>query len=335
MSDYSIYVLDESDVTISNGVGLDGVNQGNGSHLVGETLTFANQNFTQIEISDGGTDANFGDSDGDQTLNGAQEVDGVTYADGTAVEAEYSFVVTDGTDTWTLIGFNVNNSSPAYGTVEGIAVIGGPGGFPPAGVPLTVISASEGPNNAASAHATPICFAAGTLIECADGLRRIEEIVPGDMVRVSGGGLRPVLWAHSATWQAEGDAAPIEFDAGVIGNSRALRLSPQHRVLHESAQADLMFGANAVLVPAKAYLGQPGVRQVIGGEVTYVHLLFENHEVIFAEGARCESLNPGDVALDSVDGAAREALRGLLPSEALVTPFPALRRIEAQALLCA
>ena len=36
---YDIYVLEENAITISGGVGLDGVTQGDGSHLPGQTIT--------------------------------------------------------------------------------------------------------------------------------------------------------------------------------------------------------------------------------------------------------------------------------------------------------
>ena len=193
MANYSIYVLDESDITL-NGAVLDGVNQGSGVHLVGATLTINAPNWTPISISDGGTDASFGDSDNDQTLNGAQEIDGTTYASGTVVEAEYQFTVEDPSGTtYTLIGFNVNNSSPAYGTVEGLAFIGT---FPPVGVPLTVISNGEGPNYLAIDYAVP-CFTSGTLISTPTGQRRIDDLCVGDQVLTHAGPASPIRWPCS------------------------------------------------------------------------------------------------------------------------------------------
>ena len=46
MPDYSIYVLDEADITLSSSQ-LDGVTQGDGSHLVGVTLTLNSPAFTE------------------------------------------------------------------------------------------------------------------------------------------------------------------------------------------------------------------------------------------------------------------------------------------------
>lgn len=175
MADYSIYILDESDITIDGAV-LDGVTQGSGSHMVGATIVLENDNWNEVLVTD--NDSDFGDTDGSQVLNGDQVIDGVTYAGGTALEAEYALTVTDGTNTYTVVAFNVNNSNPAYGTIEGLAFIGPEGGFPPVGVELTVISNEEGPNYAAADYATPICFGPGTLIGTAIGPRPVEMLSP-------------------------------------------------------------------------------------------------------------------------------------------------------------
>ena len=83
----------ESDISLSGGAVLDGVTQGDGSHLVGEFLTINTTTTTEFFVTENDTD--FDDNDGDQLLNGTQSFDGTTYADGTRIEAEYQFVVQD------------------------------------------------------------------------------------------------------------------------------------------------------------------------------------------------------------------------------------------------
>ncbi len=315
---YDIYVLGESSLTLSSGQ-LDGVTQGDGSHLNGVTITLNSNAWTAISIND--DDANFQDSDGSQTLNGAQDVDGTTYASGSVVEAEYGITVSYGGQSWQLVAFNVNNSSPAYGTVEGLAFIGGPGGFPPIGVPLLVTSTQEGPNYLATEYATPICFADGTLIETSEGIRPVEQIEPGDLVLTSDNGAQPVRWRYSRSFPALGDLAPIVFEAGAIGNRRRLILSPQHRIKISDWRAQLWFGEDAVLVPAKFFVDDLTVRRVEGGMVTYNHLMFDDHQMVFAEGVEAESFFPGaeDFGLDA-DATRRE----------LLDLFPELSEIGAE-----
>jgi len=318
MPDYTIYVLDESDATISGAV-LDGVTQGDGSHLVGATITVNAPNWTAINISDAGGDVSFGDNDGNQTLNGAQEIDGVTYADGTQVEAEYEITLQDANgNTYTALGFNVNNSSPSFGTVEGLAFVGV---MPPVGVPLTVTSSGEGPNYLASDYAVP-CFTKGTRIMTPGGQRKIEDLVVGDIVSTANGDEAHIRWIG----QVEVDAAemaqspklrPIRISAGSMGAglpSRDLLVSRQHRMLVSSSIAQRMFGARDVLVPAIRLTEIPGIYVDMSVEQTcYIHLLLDTHDVILAENTPSESLYLGEGALNALPSGSVEEISTLFP----------------------
>ncbi|MGB8623025.1 MAG: Hint domain-containing protein, partial [Paracoccaceae bacterium] len=94
---------------------------------------------------------------------------------------------------------------------------------------------------------------------------------------------------------------------------RDLLVSPQHRMLCRGARAQLLFSESEVLVPALHLLGTPDATRQAGGTVTYVHLLFDRHEVIFAEGAASESFHPGHVGVDGILAPAREELFRIFP----------------------
>lgn len=310
MADYTIYVLDESDMTI-DGAELDGITQGDGSHMLGATITLNAASWHPIEITD--NDADFADSDGSQRLAGAQTVDGTTYAAGTRVEAEYGLTLTDGVNQWQVVAFNVNDTSPAYATNEGLAFIGGPGGFPPVGVPLRVTAAREGPRYAASAYATPLCLVAGTRILTPTGERRVETLQPGDRVVTRDHGVQTLRWTGRQQMWTDRRFAPIEIAAGALSNSRPIYVSPQHRMLITDWRAELLFGEAEVLVPAVRLINDTTIRQCLQGWVTYVHLLFDRHEIIFAEGAPTESFYPGAMALNALDKCARDEVMTLFP----------------------
>ena len=53
------------------------------------------------------------------------------------------------------------------------------------------------------------------------------------------------------------------------------------------------------------------VTQDAGGDVTYIHMMFEEHEVVYAEGAPTESFHQGEVGLSAVSYPAREKLFAL------------------------
>lgn len=57
--------------------------------------------------------------------------------------------------------------------------------------------------------------------------------------------------------------------------------------------AELLFGETEVLVAAKDLVNDRTVRVQAGGVVDYVHLMFDRHQVVFAEGLAAESFLPG------------------------------------------
>ncbi|WP_170426626.1 Hint domain-containing protein [Ruegeria arenilitoris] len=333
MANYSIFVLGESQLSISVPQGLDGLNQGTGIHLIGQTITIDTRTATEVFISDGGNDTDFRDNDGNQRLDGDQTIDGVTYADGTRVEAEYGITLTDGVNTWQAIAFNVNNSSPSFGTVEGIAFIGGPGEFPPAGVPLTVVSTQEGPNFDSGEYVTPICYSAGTLIATEKGNVPIETIQPGDLVQTQDHGYLPVQWVGTQDVIAAGRFRMVEVPAGTLSTFARLNVSQQHRVLISHPLSDLLFGEPEVFVPAISLVDVGLATLSMAKTARYCHFLLEHHSVIQANGAASESLlavpmqnsnDPDSLFFPDLATHARNGMR---------TSRPALKRKEATLLL--
>lgn len=329
MADYSIWMIGESNVSLTGGVTLDGITQGDGSHLVNEFITIGATPFEEVFITDagdGGSDTNFSDNDGNQLLDGAQTIDGVTYADGTRVEAEYQFVALDPNTgiEYTILAVNFQNSSPHFGTVEGLAFVGA---VPPTGVALEIISAQEGPKNNGStaideSEIVPLCFGKGTLIATKTGKRPVEKLQPGDVVATASGGyvvLRRVF--HTKLTAPElakrPNLRPVRIMAGAMGlglPARDLLVSRQHRMLVSSRIAQRMFGARDVLVAAIKLAELPGI--FVDEQITpvdYFHLLFDRHEVILAEGTPSESLFTGPEALKSVSKEARAEILTLFP----------------------
>ncbi|MCR8723747.1 Hint domain-containing protein [Frigidibacter sp. ROC022] len=327
---FTVYVLGAANVSVSGGSQLSGFTQGDGSHLVGRSITLDAPAWQPVEISD--NDGFFADNDSGQTLSQSSSIDGTSYSAGRIVEAEYTFTVTDGGgNSYQIIGFNINepgSSHPSYGTIEGLAFVGPPGGWPPVGTPLTVVNVSEGPPNAAGPaavayedHVAPICFVTGTRIATPEGERPVESLRPGDMVETRDNGAQPLLWvgrtAVGGTARAEDPRyAPVEISPGALGPGQPhqrLVVSRQHRLLLSGWQVDLMFGLHEVLVPAGALLGQPGFsRGRPSGGWAYHHLLCPAHEILLAEGAPAESFLPGPEACAALSPEALASLERAL-----------------------
>lgn len=150
-----------------------------------------------------------------------------------------------------------------------------------------------------------VCFTAGTLIRTSKGETGIEALQPGDRVLTYDGAFRELRAVHSQTLEqgelrAHGNVWPVRISAGALGENvprRDICVSPQHRILIDSRIAGRMTGSVA-LVAAKALLGLPGVTQPRPeGAVTYIHLVFDTHEIIEADGCWSESFFPGPLAM--------------------------------------
>ncbi|MDO6591094.1 hypothetical protein DS901_15700 [Loktanella sp. D2R18] len=173
-----------------------------------------------------------------------------------------------------------------------------------------------------------VCFAHDTLIETDRGQVAVQDLRPSDLVQTMDNGFQPIRWVGSRTVAAVGKFAPIHISKDVLGNSRALILSPQHRVLVQGWQAELLFGEPEVLVAAKHLVNDRSITRREGGEITYYHIMFDQHEVVYASDAPCESFHPGHVGLEGMGAEQRAEIFTLFPElEHDITGFGPLARM--------
>lgn len=173
------------------------------------------------------------------------------------------------------------------------------------------------------------CFTTGTLIATQRGEVRVEELKLGDLVMTLDHGLQPVRWVGSRLLSAEElernpRFRPIRIEPGALGVGlphRRLTVSPQHRCLLRSRIAERMTGGPEVLAAAKHLVGAPGITiEEESREVTYMHILFDRHELVWSNGAVTESFYLGEQALDSIDREQREEILALFPELAQGLP---------------
>ncbi len=144
------------------------------------------------------------------------------------------------------------------------------------------------------------CFVAGTEILSDNGLQPVETISTGDMIWTQSSGFQPVLWAGRTAAFGLGDWAPIWFDAGTIGNSKPMRLSPNHHILFPTNGARLPGSYSAVLIAARCFLGMPNVIRAPVPRVDYFHVMFAHHEIVQSDGCLTESFLPSRNALSGI-----------------------------------
>jgi len=156
-------------------------------------------------------------------------------------------------------------------------------------------------------------FAADTHIMTSMGNVPVQNLEVGARVITRDHGMQSVRWVGSHTVNVTPENAPVVIQQSVLKNARDLIVSPEHRILFKGEQAELMFGQSEVLVPAKVFLNNDRVYQVVGGVVEYYHVLFDRHEVIYAEAASTESYHPNDVNMAVLNQKTRDSLYQVLP----------------------
>ncbi len=157
------------------------------------------------------------------------------------------------------------------------------------------------------------CFVAGTLILTPEGERQVDTLQPGDLVMTHDDGPQPVRWVGQRRVPATGAFAPIRIKANTFGDHRTLMLSPQHRILIRDGLAELLFGEPEVLVAAKDLVNDRSIRVQEGGEVDYVHILFDKHQVVFSEGLATESFLPGPQVTAQLERVIVDELAAIFP----------------------
>ena len=166
-----------------------------------------------------------------------------------------------------------------------------------------------------------ICFTPGTQIATPKGMQRVEDLRPGDRVITRDNGYRHIKWVgrrdlDKTNLMLMPHLQPILIREGAIEDgvpNRDLLVSPNHRVMVRNELAALMFGEIEVLVAAKHLTHLPGVDPVQTQEVSYIHLLFDQHEVILSDATWTESFQPGQYSIDGLEKESRDEIFGLFP----------------------
>lgn len=167
------------------------------------------------------------------------------------------------------------------------------------------------------ADVASVSFLAGTHLTLANGKQcPVEHLNVGDVLLTRENGPQPVRWIGFQTRRAVGAAAPVRISEGTLNTSRDLRLSPQHRLFIWQRRDELGTGRAELMVKAELLINGSTVVREEGGHVDSYQIVFDSHEIIYAEGIAVESLLvtgqtrallPEDLALTGSPGAAANA----------------------------
>lgn len=181
-----------------------------------------------------------------------------------------------------------------------------------------------------------VCFADGTEISTLYGPKSVEELEPGAKILTLDGGYKTLRLnlkrkISKRELRANPKLRPVRIERGALGSgspSRDLWVSRQHRMLVSSPISLRMFGATDALIPAIKLVECPGCDVDFEREdLTYCHLVFDQHEVIFANGAPAESFYAGPEAMKAIPAKSKQEFLQFFGSATLEPSWPKHARL--------
>ncbi|MBY6152714.1 Hint domain-containing protein [Vannielia litorea] len=362
---------------LEDGFGADVITGGEGGETTGDTLdttpvtgdvTITLTGAEAGTVTDGTDTATFSEIENFETGAGADTIDGAAATTGfTANTGAGDDVLVGGDGADTLLG---GDDADTFYAGDGDHVQGGEGGVDADVLDLT----SAGPTRVIYDESDPEsgtvefldgtgnvtgtmtfseietvnfipCFTPGTMIATPEGPRPVEELGPGDRVLTRDHGVKRLQWVgqrllNEHHLKANPRLMPVLIKTGALGYGlpeRDIMVSPQHKMLISDARAEMLFGEHEVLVSAVHLVGLPGIEQVQVDEVIYIHIMFDAHEIIMAEGAWTESYQPGAHVLGEMEDEQREEIFEIFPelradANSIITARMALKKREVTAL---
>ncbi|WP_068309682.1 Hint domain-containing protein [Aliiruegeria sabulilitoris] len=328
-------LVDEQDVILA-GDGNDTVYSGEDSDLV-----FGGDGDDTI-FGEGGGDAIDG-GDGNDTLSGGEGRDIVFGGDGDDAISGDSSVAGDGGDL--LYGGDDQDTFVDVGDED--VVVGGEGGVDNDTLdltglgPLKVTYTNDDPTTESGIveffdapggnvigttefreieNVIP-CFTPGARVATPSGEKLVEDLCVGDKVLTRDNGVQEIRWYGQKRLDYGKLASvphlqPILIPAGSLGDNlpeRDMMVSPNHRMLVANDRTSLYFAEHEVLVAAKHLVGRNGIKRLPQLQTTYIHLMFDRHEVVLADGSWTESFQPGDYTLNGIDSEQRGEILEIFP----------------------
>lgn len=166
-------------------------------------------------------------------------------------------------------------------------------------------------------------FARGTLIQTEMGLVAVEDLLPGDRIKLASGDSLPLLWKGgmmaipaSQTGAGAGNRL-VRIAADTFGFARPaddIVLGPAARLVHRTPAIRRATGRDGALLLASDFADGGSVVQIAPvASVEVFHLCLERHETILAGGLEVETYHPGANARFSFRGEYLNLFLSLFP----------------------
>lgn len=163
----------------------------------------------------------------------------------------------------------------------------------------------------------------GALVTSENGFAAVEDVLPGDKLRLGDGSFKTVQWRGSITIQpdrlADGSPQPplTRFTADAMGYNRPspdLVLGYGARILHRAACIRRVSGSDAAFIPASDFVDGNNVLSLRPiTPVTVYQFGFVKQQSLEVNGVEVETLHPGTAFNLGLRGAALRSYLGLFP----------------------
>ncbi|MBB5722574.1 hypothetical protein FHS72_002200 [Loktanella ponticola] len=214
------------------------------------------------------------------------------------------FTVTNGYSVWTVTVINMGFGKKPLLMFNG--------DIPPRDTDLWVVKEeilSSVRNSLTENTGGVICFTPGTAIMTPTGARDVATLMEGDFVQTQDNGPAEVLWigrrvVSGARMKVQPHLRPIRLRKGALDRDvpdAGLLVSPDHRIVLRGSRARTLFNADEVLVTARDLVNDSTISRAHGlNQVTYIHMMLGQHEIVFANNVPTESFHPASAALGSL-----------------------------------
>lgn len=181
-------------------------------------------------------------------------------------------------------------------------------------IDYTLVQSTPAPSDIRIADIVCTAFTTGTQITRADGrLAPIESLAAGDAILTRDHGPQPVRWIGRARLRALGGFAPVVITAGTLGNHADLVVSPHHRLFIYQRSRQRIGPSAELLVQARHLVNDDTVFRREGGFVDYYSLVFDHHEIVYAEGIPVESMMVTEARLSLLPADLADDIRSRFP----------------------
>jgi hypothetical protein len=171
----------------------------------------------------------------------------------------------------------------------------------------------------------------GAILQTKNGPMAVEDVLPGDAIRMVSGQYEKLLWCGTMTISpADYDANPdhgslIRITADALGLNRPspdLVLGPTARLLHRAPGVRTLTGRGAAFIPARDFFdGTNLIALRPAAPVRVYQLGFEKHGSLSVNGLEIESLHPGTAFALGLRGDLLNQYLSLFPHKANLDDF--------------